>query len=61
MDLVCSKNNLSPGLFGITSRVAIEGRGQTTRVCLGSQSHQPLLVSYRTARLVFAQLTVLFA
>ena len=54
------KNNLSHGLFGITSRVAIEGCRQTTHVCFRSQFHQPLLVSDCTARWVFAQLRILF-
>lgn len=50
------KNNLSHGLFGITSLVTIEGCRHTTHVWFGSQFHQPLLVSYCAARLIFVQL-----
>lgn len=54
------KNSLSHGLFGITSRVAIEGCKQTTRVWLGSQFHQSL--SHTTQPGWFsAWLKVLFA
>lgn len=47
------KNNPSHGLFGISSRVAIEGCKRTTRVWLGSQFHQSLFVPYHPARSVF--------